>query len=126
MLGRACSFFSASRKETFVAPHAPIVDLTNAIGSLNTMEGPVTTLDDLLTITPELGRRAKERSPLPDPDETFVNRDSDAESDIEVVRVSQHHRSNPRHADQTHRNSAETAPTPSARSPAILPMRPNS
>lgn len=101
MLERAYSLFSTSRKQTFVASRFPVAALTNAVGSTKTMEAPVTAPDDLRTITPEPARATRgrqttrERSPHPDTDETFVNHDSDAESDIERDRVGQQSQDQP-------------------------------
>lgn len=88
MLGRFYFPLSTLNKETFVTSRTFITTLTNAMDRLNTMENPVTLLDDLLTSTPEPRRVAKERTPVPASEETLVEHDTGAESDIEVVRVS--------------------------------------
>jgi hypothetical protein len=89
MLGRFYSSLSTLNKETFITSRTFIITtLTNAADRLNTMDNPVTPLDDLLTSTPEPRRAAKEPTPVPASEETLVERDTGAKSDIEVARVS--------------------------------------
>lgn len=88
MLGRFYSSLSTLNKETFAALRTFIITLTNAMDRFNTMDNPVPLLDDLLTSTPEPKRVAKESTPVPASEETLVEHDTGAESDIELVRVS--------------------------------------